>query len=75
MVHVDVPKVRGKMAEKGFTLTSLSEKIGVSRGTLACYLDTPEKFPYAVVSQMAALLCDDAKEATYIFFADDLRST
>lgn len=75
MARVDVPKVRGKMAEKGFTIGSLSEKLEVDRNTLSSYLKSPEKMPYAIVSRMADLLCDTPEEAKSIFFATDLRST
>lgn len=75
MAHVNIPKVRGKMAEKGYTITSLSEALGISRNTLSTYLETPSKFPYNVVSKLADILCDDAEEATNIFFAADLRKT
>ena len=75
MVHVDVPKVKGKMAEHGFTITSLAEKLGINRNTLSAYLDTPEKMPYAVVADMAEVLCDNTEEASSIFFAQTLRST
>ena len=30
MAHIDVPKVRGKMAEKGITLTRLAELLGIN---------------------------------------------
>ena len=75
MVHIDVRKVKGKMAERGFTITSLAEKLGINRNTLSSYLETPEKTPYSVVSDMAAMLCDTTEEANSIFFAHDLRST
>lgn len=75
MVHIDVPKVRGKMAERGYNLTSMSNHLGISRGTLTSYLETPEKTPYGVVSEMASALCDNMQEAAAIFFAPDLRKT
>ena len=75
MARIDVPKVKGKMAERGYTITSLAEILGIDRNTLASYLKTPEKTPYAVVSDMAGLLCDSAEEASSIFFAMDLRNT
>lgn len=75
MVHIDVRKVKGKMAERGFTITSLAEKLGINRNTLSSYLETPEKTPYSVVSDMAAALCDTTEEASSIFFAHDLRIT
>lgn len=75
MACVDVPRVRGKMAERGFTIMSLSEKLGVDRNTLSSYLKNPQKMPYEVVSNMAELLCDTAEEASSIFFATGLRKT
>lgn len=75
MVHVDVPKIRGKMAEKGFNITSLSERLGINRNTLSSYLDAPGKMPYDVVSEMAAILCDSTEDAVAIFFVSDLRKT
>lgn len=75
MVHIDVPRVKGKMAERGFTITSLAEKLGINRNTLSSYLEMPEKTPYSVVSNMAKVLCDTTEEASAIFFATDLRRT
>ena len=74
MAHIDVCKVKGKMAERGYTNSSLAKKLGINRNTLASYLDNPEKTPYNVVSRMAELLCDSAEEAISIFFAHDLRT-
>lgn len=75
MVHVDVPRVKGKMAERGFSVTSLANALGVSRNTLSKYLDCPNKIPYSVISNMATLLCDTPEEASCIFFATNLRNT
>lgn len=75
MVKIDVPRVKGKMAERGFTISSLAEKLGINRNTLSSYLETPEKIPYVIVSAMADALCDTPEEASSIFFAQDLRST
>lgn len=71
MVRVDVPKVRGKMAEKGYTITSLSGELGISRSTLASYLEQPSKIPYSIVSSLATILCDTTEEAVHIFFASN----
>lgn len=73
MIKVDVPKLRGKMAEKGYTITSISEKINVNRNTFSGYLEQPEKMPYSVIADLAVILCDDYEEACKIFFAQDLR--
>lgn len=75
MVFVDVPKLRGKMAEHGYNITSMSESLGVSRNTMSAYLENPEKMPYSVVAKLADILCDTQDEAVRIFFADDLRNT
>lgn len=75
MICVDIPKVRGKMAERGYTVTSMSNKLGINRNTLAAYLEMPGKMPYKVISGMADALCDTADEAAMIFFAADLRKT
>lgn len=73
MFCVDVPRVRGKMAEKGYTLTSVSQKLNVNRNTLAAYFKTPEKMPYGVVSGLADILCDSPEESRDIFFRANLR--
>lgn len=74
-VSIDIPRVRGKMAERGYTITSLSNRLGISRNTLSAYFDNPWKIPYSIVSDMAVVLCDSADEAVSIFFATDLRKT
>lgn len=73
MYHVDVAKVRGKMAEKGYSITSLAERIDVNRNTMAAYLRDPSGIPYDVLSLMAEILCDSLEEAVPIFFASTLR--
>lgn len=75
VVCVDVPKVRGKMAERGYTVTSMSGRLGIDRNTLATYLKRPDRMPYKVISNMADVLCDTTDEAASIFFAPDLRKT
>lgn len=75
MMHVDVPRVRGKMAEHGFTITSMANTLNIARNTLISYLKTPEKMPYGVVVNMANLLCNSHAEAEDIFFAPNLRKT
>jgi predicted transcriptional regulator len=75
MVFVDVPKLRGKMAERGYSITSISEDIGVNRNTMSSYLENPEKMPYSVVAKLADILCDTRSEAAGIFLADNFRDT
>lgn len=74
MISVNVPKLRGKIAERGLDMTSLSGKLGISRNTLALYLKNPGKMPYNIVDDMANILCDNADEAASIFFDTNLRN-
>lgn len=73
--QIDIPKVRGKMAEKGYGIESLATELKVTRTTMASYLKTPEKVPYRVIAKMATILCDSDEEARNIFFAPCLRDT
>lgn len=75
MVHINIPKVRGKMGERGLTITALANQLGIDRNTLSHYLNEPGKTPYNVVSGMAAILCETSEEAAAIFFDPDLRIT
>ena len=72
---MDIQKLRGKMAEKNYSITSFARELGVSRNTLSWYLHQPGKIPYEIVCKMAAALCDSADEAMQIFFAAYLRNT
>lgn len=69
MYQIDLNRVRGKMGEKGYSITSLAHQLEVSRGTLSAYFKYPGKMPYCVVSNMAQVLCDSPGEAKEIFFA------
>lgn len=75
MYSVDVPRVKGKMAEHGYNITTFANKVGVSRNTMSSYLSNPKTIPYDKLSLMAATLCDGSDEAASIFFASDLRFT
>ncbi len=74
MFCVDIPRVKGKMAEKGYNITSLAKELGITRGTLSNYLEDPSKIPYLIISKLAILLCDSSEEARSIFFAPTLRT-
>lgn len=73
MAEINVNKLRGKMAEKGYTITSLSNRLKISRATMSSYLRNPNKIPYEALSNMADLLCDNSDEAVEIFFSSNLR--
>jgi len=72
---MDVQKLKGKMAEKNYSITSLAQALGISRNTLSSYLISPGKIPYETIKKMADLLCDSADDAMQIFFAAYLRGT
>ena len=72
---MDVQKLKGKMAEKNYSITSLAQALGISRNTLSSYLNSPGKIPYETIKKMADLLCDSADDAMQIFFAAYLRGT
>lgn len=56
MYRVNAPKIRGKMSEKGYTIASLAQGIGVNRNTLAAYLEHPEKIPFGKLLKLLKLL-------------------
>lgn len=69
MYTVDIPKLRGKMGEKGYNITSLSQKIGVNRNTMSSYLEHPATIPYGKIAALAEILCDTRQECVDVFFA------
>lgn len=69
MFHVDVNKLLGKITERRFTISSLSDEIGISRNTLSSYLKNPDKFPYDIIVKISGALNLDAEESVAIFFA------
>ena len=75
LYSVNIPRVKGKMAERGYNITTLAHELGISRNTLSSYLSNPATMPYDQMSRIAELLCDDASEAANIFFASNLRFT
>lgn len=69
MFQISIPKLKGKMAEKGYTHGSLAAALGIGRNTLYVYLRDPGRIPYSVIVRMAELLCDSLGEARGIFTA------
>ena len=67
--NVDISKVKGKMAEKGYGIESLANELEIDRNTLSSYLKNPAKIPYRVIAKLAIVLCDTDEEAKSIFFA------
>lgn len=72
MYEINVPKLRGKMTEKNYTISSLANTLGIDRNTLAKYLSIPSKMPYDVMVKIAECVCDGKQEAMDIFFANQL---
>lgn len=72
MFYVDIPKVKGKMGERGYTNTALAKTLGISRNTLSSYFSDPSKIPYETLEKLADALFDDAREARSILFAQKL---
>lgn len=72
MFYMDVPKIKGKMGEKGYNTTTLAKALGISRNTLSSYLAEPDKFPYDILEKLAVILFDNVEEARKIIFAQKL---
>ncbi len=72
MYQVNIRKVRGKMVEKGYNITTLAQSLQVNRNTLSSYFDNPATIPYGKLSKMADLLCDTASEFMDLFFTTEL---
>lgn len=68
MYKINVPKLDGKMVEKGFTKSSYAKAIGISRNTLDNYRKRPSIIPYWVLSKMIFLVCDSTEDLFSIFF-------
>lgn len=67
-------KLRGIMAEQGFTITRLAEETGVTRATLSAFLrgSSPS---YRVMRSIQRALHLTGAQAGRIFFEVDLRNT
>ena len=72
MYVVNIDKLRGKMAEKGYNNTTFSRALGIGRDTLRAYLKDYTKIPYEIISKMAEVLECTESEATLIFFTQKL---
>lgn len=75
MFSINVKRVRGKMAEAGYTISSMADRCGVNRNTFTNYLRNPDKIPFGIVAKMASLLCESHAEAQRIFFTEKLSQT
>lgn len=68
MYVVDVKKIKGKMAELGFTQCSFAAALGISRETLRNYLNDYNKLTFEIMLKMIDVLKLTPKEARTIFF-------
>lgn len=74
MLNVNTAAVRGKIAEKGLTLSSTAERLALNRNTLASYLQDPERMTIGVAKRLETMLCDSEADSRRLFFGDNLRS-
>lgn len=72
MFEVNVPKLIGRMHERGYNKSSLADACQINRNTLAAYIKNPEKMPYHIIDTIATILCDTPSDASSIFFALEL---
>lgn len=68
MFQINIGRVKGKIAEKGYNIGTLASVLGVDRNTVAKYMKNPEEMKYRTIVQLAECLCDDYDEAISIFF-------
>lgn len=72
MFQASASKIRGKMAENGYTITSLAQKMHISRSTMSKYLSFPGKMPVEKFMEMANILFNEIGELTDIFLPKNL---
>lgn len=72
MYTVDVWELKGRIAARGYNVTTLSQKIGVARNTLAKYIGHPDMMPYDTIVKIISVLDLDESQIMPIFFADVL---
>lgn len=72
MYTIDVWELRGRIAARGYNVTSLSREIGVTRNTLAKYMGHPDMMPYDTMVKIISVLSLDKTQIMPIFFADKL---
>jgi transcriptional regulator with XRE-family HTH domain len=72
MDSVNRPKLRGLIAEKGFNMTTLAAKAGVTRDSIS-NLMRGHAPSYRLMKSLARALDMSPEQAGHIFFNDDLR--
>lgn len=66
---MNIPKLRGKMVEMGFSVESLAAEMGIDKSTLYRKLDNGEKFTVGEAQKIKNALDLTNDEASAIFFA------
>lgn len=67
---VNVPMLKGKVIEKGYTLEKVAENIGIDRSTMSRKLgNSGEDFTIKQADDIVSLLGLTPTEATSIFFS------
>lgn len=67
---VDVNKLKGKIVEKGYNISTVAEKIGVNKASFYRKLNANgESFTVGEANKIVSLLKISNDEATAIFFA------
>lgn len=72
MYEINVSKLIGKIAEKGYTKKSFAKAMGISEPTFFRYINNPTCIPYWFIVKSVELLCETFDEARIIFFAPKL---
>ena len=65
---MNIPKLKGKMVERGINVETLAAKIGINRSTLYRKLESGEKFTVGEAQTIKEVLNLDKDEAVAIFF-------
>lgn len=65
-------KLRGRIVEKGFTLESFSEAVGMTRQTLRHRLDGTREFKVSEIQRSCEVLSISRDEIGDYFFAKDV---
>ena len=50
MYRINIAKVKGKMGEKGYNISTLANSIEINRNTMAEYMRNPARMPYSANS-------------------------
>ena len=70
---VDIQRLKGKIIEKGFTVLTLSDQIGIDRTTLyRRFSDHGKSFTIGEIEQIVSVLHLTEQEAREIFFVQEV---